>query len=171
MLAETATKLGITSRYAYSRIGKRAYATAPCNYGKNITMLTAITETGIAADTAIVFEGSVDGKIFELYIHNDLCPTLRPGQIVILANLAAHGSESVRTAIEAKGCKLLFLPPYSPAFSPLEVAFSKIKEFLRQKATRSIAWLEEALAQALGLITLQDAANYFQHCGYRAISQ
>jgi transposase len=171
VLDETATNLGMTSRYAYSLIGKRAYGTAQRNHGKNITMLAAFTLTGMAAETAIVLEGSVDSKIFDLFIRDYLCPTLLPGQIVILDNLAAHGSESVRSAIEAKGCELLFLPPYSPDFSPIELAFSKIKEYLRQKATRSRAGLEEALTQALALITPQDAANYFRHCGYPSTSQ
>jgi transposase len=171
VLDETATNLGMTSRYAYSPIGKRAYGTAPRNHGKHITMLAAFTRTGMAAETAIMLEGSVDSKIFDLYIRDYLCPTLSPGQIVILDNLAAHGSESVRVAIEAKGCELLFLPPYSPDFSPIELAFSKIKEFLRQQAARSKEGLEEALTQALAKITPQDATNYFRHCGYPPASQ
>jgi transposase len=166
VLDETATNLGLTSLYGYSPIGERVYGSVPRNYGKNLTMLAALTLAGMPAETAVFFEGGTDRLTFELYIRDFLCPTLSPGQIVILDNLAAHDSAEVRAAIEACQCEVLFLPPYSPDLSPIELAFSKIKQYLRQVGARTRQALEEALQQALTLITPQDAEAYFKHCGY-----
>ncbi len=95
-----------------------------------------------------------------------LGPSLQPGQIGVMDNLQLHKGERVRRAIEARGCQVLFLPSYSPDFSPIEEAFSKLKAFLRKVGARTREDLQEALIQALGIITAQDAQGWFRHCGY-----
>jgi transposase len=171
VLDETATNLALISLYGYAPVGERVYGTVPRNYGPNLTMICALTVQGMKAETAVLLEGSTDRRTFELYIRQFLCPTLSPGQIVILDNLAAHNSEDVRAAIGERGCEVLFLPPYSPDLSPIELAFSKIKQYLRTVAARTRDALEEALEKALALITPQEAVAFFQHCGYFLMAQ
>lgn len=115
---------------------------------------------------ALILEGSADTTAFEIYIEQILAPSLQAGQIVILDNLSTHTGEKVRQAIEARGCQLLFLPSYSPDFSPIEEAFSKLKAFLRRAGARTPETLQEALGQALLTITAHDALGWFTHCGY-----
>ena len=103
----------------------------------------------------------------EAYVEQLLCPTLVPGKVVVMDNLSAHQSERVRTLIEARGCKLWFLPAYSPDLSPIEAAFSKFKAWLRRAAARTQEGLEHAMAAGLDLITPHDALGYFIHCGLR----
>jgi transposase len=102
----------------------------------------------------------------EIYVEQILAPSLHAGQTVILDNLSIHQGVRVRQAIEARGCRLLFLPAYSPDFSPIEEAFSKLKTRLRRVGARTRKALQEAIAQALPLITAQDAHGWFHHCGY-----
>jgi transposase len=90
---------------------------------------------------------------------------------VVMDNLSAHKGERVRALIESAGCKLLYLPPYSPDFSPIEEAFSKVKGLLRKAGTRSREALVEAMGEALDAVTAQDARGFFAHCGYRALGQ
>src|SRR5260221_13055392 len=115
---------------------------------------------------ALLLDGAGDAVAFETYVEQLLAPSLHPGQIVILDNLSIHQGRRVRQAIEAKGCHLLFLPAYSPDFSPIEEAFSKLKTFLRRQGARTREALQEAIAQALLLITAQDALDWFAHSGY-----
>jgi transposase len=171
VLDETSTNLALTSLYGYAPIGERVYGSVPRNYGVNLTMLAALTVQGMSSQTAVVFEGGTDARTFELYIQEFLAPTLLPGQIVILDNLAAHDSEGVRAAIHQRGCELLFLPPYSPDLTPTLIAFSKIKQFLRQVAARTRHSLEEALEKALALIKPEEALAFFRHCGYPVAGQ
>jgi transposase len=168
---ETSTNLALTSLYGYAPVGERVYDSVPRNHGANVTMIAALTAQGMSNETAIVFEGGTDARTFELYIRQFLCPTLLPGQIVILDNLAAHDSEGVRAAIQERGCELLFLPPYSPDLTPTLIAFSKIKQFLRQVAARTRKALEDALDKALALIKPEEALAFFRHCGYSLAGQ
>jgi len=115
---------------------------------------------------ALILEGSADAPVFELYIAQILAPSLQAEQIVILDNLSTHIGEKVRQAIEARGCQLLFLPSYSPDFSPIEEAFSKLKACLRRVGARTQEALQEAIGQALLTITKQDTLGWFTHCGY-----
>src|SRR5581483_7757219 len=103
---------------------------------------------------------------FAVYVEQILAPSLRPGQIVVLDNLSIHLGPRVRQAIEGRSCRLLFLPAYSPDFSPIEEAFSKLKTYLRRVGARTREALQEAIAQALDLITAADARGWFTHCGY-----
>ncbi len=99
-------------------------------------------------------------------IEQVLAPHLKPGQTVIMDNLSSHKSVKVQKLLADKGCKILFLPAYSPDLSPIELAFSKLKQYLRRAGARSREVLETTIAEALGTITLEDAKAYFRHCGY-----
>jgi transposase len=150
--------------------GQRAYAKVPRNRGKNTTLLASMTSEGMGPCMAVV--GSTTKALFEAYVDRVLAPSLRPGQVVVMDNLGAHRGERIRALVGARGCSLVYLPPYSsPEFSPIEEAFSKIKTLLRKanlrkaKARTRVALLE-AIGRALWAITPQDAVGYFGHCGY-----
>jgi len=115
----------------------------------------------------MVVEGATNTAVFEAYIERVLAPSLRVGQIVIADNLSAHKSQRTRELVESRGARLWFLPPYSPDFSPIENAFSKLKSSLRKASARTKEALQTAIADALDSITAQDAQGYFQHCGYQ----
>ena len=123
-----------------------------------------MTHEGMGPSMAVV--GSTKKAVFEAYVEEVLTPSLRAGQVVILDNLGAHKGERVRQLVEARGCELVFLPPYSPDFSPIEEAFSKIKSLLRKAKARERDALVEAIGRALSAITARDARGYFGHCGY-----
>jgi transposase len=129
-----------------------------------MTLIASMSLSGMGP--AFVLDGAADSAAFEIYVEQILAPSLRPGQIVVLDNLPIHLSPRVRAAIEARGCRLLFLPAYSPDLSPIEEAFSKLKTLLRRAGARSREALQEAIAAALDLITATDALGWFTHCGY-----
>ena len=110
--------------------------------------------------------GSTTKAVFEAYVEEASAPSLRPGQVVVMDNLGAHRGHRVRGLIEGRGCELVFLPPYSPDFSPIEEAFGKIKTLLRKAKARSRGALVEAIGRALSAVTADDARGYFGHCGY-----
>ena len=120
---------------------------------------------------SFVGEGSTNGAVFQTYLEDVLCPTLKRGQVVVMDNLSAHKGEKVRELIEAEGCELIYLPPYSPDFNPIEGAFSKLKSYLREACARSQDTLMEVIGRALSTISASDAEGYFEHCGYRAVVQ
>ena len=122
---EMGTNVSLSPLYAWSRRGKRAFGSAPRNWGKNVTLLASITRRGLGPCLAV--EGSTTREVFEAYLEHVLAPSLRPGQVVVMDNLSAHKGERVRELIEGRGCNLLYLPPYSPDYNPIEEAFSKIK--------------------------------------------
>jgi transposase len=136
----------------------------PRNHGKNTTLVAALTPQGLQAPWTI--EGAIDTLAFKEYLQQVLGPMLRPGQIVILDNLSVHTGQVIREAIEARHCELLFLPPYSPDFTPIEEAFSKIKALLRGIGARTHEALLEAVSQAVATITPDDALGWFTHAGY-----
>jgi transposase len=115
----------------------------------------------------MILEGSVNTLAFEAYVEHILAPSLTAGQMVVLDNLHAHKGARVRQLIEEKGCELVFLPAYSPDYSPIEETFSKLKAFLRRVGARTHEALQEAIGQALETVTAQDALGWFTHCGYR----
>ena len=136
----------------------------PRNHGPNVTLLAALTPEGIGPAMTIV--GAVDGPVFTAYAEQVLAPALRPGQVVILDTLSAHKSEDARTAIAAAGAQGLFLPPYSPDFNPIALAFAKIKEALRAAAARTPDGLHTATAAAIDAISATDARGFYAHCGF-----
>jgi transposase len=161
---ECGSNIALTRLYARSPKGKRAYDAIPRNRRANITLLASLSLQGMGE--ALILEGSADTMAFEIYIERILAPSLQAGQIVVMDNLSTHTGERVRQALTAKGCQLLFLPSYSPDFSPIEEAFSKLKAFLRRVEARTPETLQEALGQALLTITAHDAHGWFTHCGY-----
>jgi transposase len=127
-------------------------------------LVAALTPAGLREPWLI--EGAMTTETFDWYIREELAPRLRPGQVVVLDNLSAHKAATIREAIEAHGCELLFLPPYSPDFTPIEQAFSKLKAILRGLGARTHAALQEAVRLAIEAITPNDAAAWFAHAGY-----
>lgn len=166
---EMGANTSIYSLYGWSRRGERAYCAVPRNRGKNTTLLSSMSVEGIKP--SLIVEGATTAAVFEAYVEKVLAPTLRPGQIVVMDNLSAHKGDRVRELIEERGCKLLYLPPYSPDLNPIEEAFSKIKGILRKAEARSREALIEAIGQALDAITCRDARGFFEHCGYRLLGQ
>jgi transposase len=154
---------------AWSRKGKRAFGSAPRNWGKNVTLLASITREGLGPCLAV--EGSTTREVFEAYLERALAPTLRPGRVVVMDNLSAHKGGRVSEIVEARGCELLYLPPYSPDFDPIEQAFSKIKGLLRRAEARTRESLIEALGPALSAVSARDARGFFRHCGYNSVGQ
>lgn len=114
----------------------------------------------------MVLDGAMNGVAFQAYVQQVLVPTLTPGDVVIMDNLPAHKTEGVRHAIEGAGCRLLYLPPYSPDFNPIEKAFSKLKAILRAKAERTVDALWDQIGQVITMFEPQECANYFTSCGY-----
>lgn len=126
--------------------------------------MAALTPGGLQEPWLI--EGAITTETFEWYIREQLAPQLRPGQVVVLDNLSVHKAASIRHALAARGCELLFLPPYSPDFTPIEQAFSKLKAILRGLGARTHEALVEAMHGAVEAITPADASAWFAHAGY-----
>ena len=131
--------------------------------------IAGLSLVGIQAP--FILEGAIDTLAFETYIKQVLAPSLAPGPVVVLDNVSVHKGEQERQMIEARGCQVLFLPAYSPDLTPIEEAFSKLKTWLRRLGARTREALEEAIAQALQQITVQDAHGWFWQCGYLSRSQ
>jgi transposase len=163
-LDESGSNIALTRLYARAPKGKRAQGSIPRNRGKNLTLMASLSLRGMGE--ALILDGAANTEVFEIYIEQILAPSLQPGQMVIMDNLSIHKGKKVRQLIEARGCQVLFLPPYSPDLSPIEEAFSKIKAFLRRVGARTREALQEALEQALLTITETDASGWFRHCGY-----
>ena len=163
-LDESGSNIALTRLYARAPRGTRARGSIPRNRGKNTTLLASLSLSGIGE--TMIIEGGATAQLFEIYLEQILGPSLQPGQMVIMDNLSIHKGPKVRQIIEARGCHLLFLPAYSPDFSPIEEAFSKIKAVLRRIGARTHEALQEAIGQALLTVTEADASGWFQHCGY-----
>jgi transposase len=161
---ECGSNIALAPIYARAPVGQRAKGRVPRNRGKNTTLIASLSLNGMGA--AMIIEGAANATAFEISVEEFLAPSLSPGQIVVMENLQAHKGERVRQAIEAKQCRLLFLPGYSPDFSPIEETFSKLKGYLRRAGARTREALQEAICQALLTITAQDAQGWFSHCGY-----
>ena len=161
---ESGTHRAMPPRSSRAPRGERAVGAAPRNRGRATTLLASLSLAGMGA--AMTIEGGTNQAVFEAYVEQGLAPTLRPGQIVVVDNVGAHQSDAARRAIEARGCRVLFLPAYSPDFSPIEEACSKIKASLRRTGARTRAELEAAIGEALRLVTAADARGWFTHCGY-----
>jgi len=166
---ESGSTIAMTPRYARAPRGQRAYGSVPRNHGKNITLFAALSLDGLGA--VMTLDGAADTIAFEAYVRTFLAPTLVPGQIVLLDNLSSHKSATVEQLVAERGCTLLFLPPYSPDFSPIEMAFSKVKQHLRHIGARTREALEAAISTAIDSITIHDAAGFFRHCGYHLPGQ
>lgn len=161
---EMGANTGLCPLYAWSKRGERVRIKAPRNRGPNTTLLSSMSAEGMGPCLAV--EGSTNAVVFETYVENVLAPTLEPGRIVVMDNLSAHKGQRVKELIERRGCELLYLPPYSPDFNPIEEAFAKIKGLLRKAESRTREALVETMGSAISAISLQDAQGFFNHCGY-----
>lgn len=166
---EMGTNISLSPLYSWSRKGERAFGSAPRNWGKNVTLLASITRKGLGPCLAV--EGATRREVFEAYLEHVLAPILKPGQIVVMDNLSAHKGERVRELIEQRGCELVYLPPYSPDFNPIEQAFSKVKDLMRRAEARTREALIEAMGVALSAVSARDAQGFFGHCGYSSMGQ
>jgi transposase len=144
--------------------GERCRAGMPHGHWKTTTFTGALRLTGMTAP--FVYDGAMNGNVFLAYIEQVLIPTLSAGDIVVMDNLPAHKAAGVRQAIEAAGVRLMFLPPYSPDFNPIENAFSKLKALMRAKAERTIKALWDAVGSVIEQFTPTECANYFKAAGY-----
>jgi len=144
--------------------GERCRAGVPLGHWKTTTFTAGLRLSGITAP--MVLDGPMDGAAFLAYIEQGLVPELTPGDIVIMDNLPAHKVGGVRKAIEGAGASLLYLPPYSPDFNPIEMAFAKLKALLRKAAARTVDELWQAIAEALEAFTTEECRNYFTAAGY-----
>lgn len=144
--------------------GKRLHASIPHGHWRTTTFVGALRHDRLTAPC--VFDGPIDGNSFLAYVKEILAPTLAPGDIVVMDNLSSHKVSGVMEAIEDRGAQVIFLPPYSPDFSPIEQAFAKLKAWLRKVAKRTIAELCDAIGQALDLFSPKECLNYFFNSGY-----
>ena len=161
---ESRTSTKMARMYGRAPRGERCRAPVPHGHCKTTTLVAGLTLDGVVAPMTI--DGAMTGAAFLAYVEQVLAPTLMPGDIVILDNLPAHKPIAIREAIEATGACVLFLPPYSPDFNPIEMAFSKIKALLKKAAARSVHALWDAIPDAIDAVTPQDAKSVFNACGY-----
>jgi transposase len=161
---ESGANITLARRYGWAPKGTRSRGSVPRNYGTNLTLFASLSLSGISS--AMLLDGAADGLSFQLYVERFLVPTLVPRQLVIMDNLSIHKQAPMRRAIEAAGCRVLFLPSYSPDMTPIEQAFSKIKAILRRAGARTREALEAAITEAIDLVTTEDATGFFRHCGY-----
>ena len=160
---ESGIHLAFTRLYARSVDGERAVDSTPRDAGKNISLIGALSLEGLIA--SMTLPGSVDTTAFLAYVSEILIPQLWQGAIVVLDNLRVHHAACIRAAIEAVGAKLIFLPPYSPDLSPIELCWSKLKQFLRSRKARTSDALDQAMTDVMSYITQDDAWGWFNHCG------
>jgi len=144
--------------------GERCRAPVPHGHWKTTTFTGALRLSGMTAP--MVLDGPMNAAAFVAYVEQVLAPTLQPGDVVVMDNLPAHKAGGVRAAIEQAGATLLYLPPYSPDFNPIENAFAKLKALLRKAAARTIAELWDAIRDALPTFSPAECANYFTAAGY-----
>lgn len=147
--------------------GERLCMSTPHGHWRTTTMISSIRLDGSTACMAI--EAATDTEVFQAYVREILCPTLRTGDMVVMDNLGAHKNARTRALIEQSGATAHFLPAYSPDLNPIEMMWSKIKALLRAAEARTHQQLLQAIAEALAKVTAQDAINWFAACGYNFI--
>jgi len=161
---EFGCNLDLTRRYSRAPLGQRACGSIPRNTPANQTVIAALNLEGMGPSMRL--PAGTDTAAFAAYIEHVLGPTLRPGQTVLVDNLSAHTAPRIAALLVARGCRLWFVPPYSPDLSPIELAFAKIKTILRTIGARTVEALSQAIAEALRQISATDAAAFFRQCGY-----
>ena len=155
----------MTRLYGWAKRGKRLIdKTTPYGHWKTTTFVAALRNDRI--DAPCLFDGPINGERFRAYVEQELVPTLKTDDIVVLDNLGSHKSKAVRIAVRAVGARLVFLPKYSPDLNPIEQVFAKLKAFLRKAAARTFDALSAAVAQTLTAFTPSECANYLKHSGY-----
>jgi len=163
-LDETWASTNMTRRYGRSRRGQRLIAKVPYGHWKTTTFVAALRHDGLTAP--VVIDGAINGELFLAYVRQQLVPTLKRDDLVVMDNLSAHKVAGVREAIESVGATLVYLPPYSPDLNPIELVFSKLKWLVRSASPRTVERLWSFLGQALDHFSPDECLHYFQHCGY-----
>ena len=163
---ETGTSTKMARLHGRAPRGERLVGKIPHGHWKTTTFVAGLRSTALTAPCVI--DGPMNGNAFIAYVEQVLVPTLKPGDVVVLDNLSAHKVPGIREAIEAAGAKLLYLPPYSPDFNPIEQLFAKLKALLRRAAERSIESLWNRIACLLDAFQPDECANYFRNSGYAA---
>jgi transposase len=161
---ECGMQTNMTPRYARAPRGERAYGHVPRNHHRNTTLFASLSAGGMGECMAV--EGAADGDAFVAYLREFLVPMLVPGQVVVLDNLSVHKDLRVAPLIAIAGCRLCYLPAYSPDFNPIEMAFSKIKTAMRREEARTHDALVDALGLVLDTITQADVIGWYRHAGY-----
>ena len=144
--------------------GERVVAAVPHGHWKVVSTIAAMTANGVAASAS--FDGATDTELFVAFVREVLVPVLRPGQVLVMDNLGPHKAPAVARLVESAGARVLYLPPYSPDYNPIEHAFSKVKAYLRKLARRTVDDLYAGIGDALATVTPTDAAAYIRHSGY-----
>ena len=160
----TGITLALTPRYGRAASGKRVVDPGPQNSGENLSFLAVLSLNGLSAPMSV--EGAVDTAVFLAYVERVLSPTLRPGEIVGMDNLAVHKVAAIAQLITARGARIESLPPYSPDLNPMEKGWAQLNTVLRQAKARTREALEEGLSHALTTLRTADARAWFTHCGY-----
>jgi len=171
---ESGAHLGLTRLYGRAAPGERVVEATPGHSGEHYTLVSALSFKGISAPWLLT--GAMNGDAFQVYVAQVLAPTLLPGDVVLIDNLSSHQGANIQATIEARGARLIFLPPYSPDFNPtasrcrgIEQGWSKIKAALRTAKARTFEALLDAFATALASISTHDALAWFAHCGYAVL--
>ena len=163
-LDETWTATNMARTRGRCARGERLRSPVPHGHWKTTTFVAGLRLSGIAVP--FVLDGPINREAFQAYVEQVLVPELAPGDIVVMDNLGSHKGSAVRDAIEAAGARLLFLPPYSPDFNPIEMAFSKLKALLRKAAERTVAGLWDTIGRLIDTITPDECAHFFAAAGY-----
>ena len=163
-LDETSTATNMTRRFGRAQTGQRCIAAVPHGHWKTTTFVAGLRHDRLSAP--MVADGPMDGALFLAYVREFLCPTLKPGDVVIADNLSSHKVAGVSAAIEAVGARLVHLPPYSPDLNPIEQFFSRLKALLRKAAARTKEALWAQIGDLLATVTPEECANYFRSSGY-----
>jgi transposase len=163
-LDETGANTAMQRTHGYAPKGRRVVASAPLGGWQAVTFIGALTAGGLVAPWAL--EGAINGGWFLAYVEHILVPALRPGMVVVMDNLPSHKVKGVEAAIQAAGCRVEYLPPYSPDLNPIEKVFSKLKRALRDWAARTVEGVYEGLREIITRFGHAECLNYFRHCGY-----
>jgi transposase len=163
---ESGAHIAMTRETAWAPVGETPRDAVPRNRGTVITMIAALSVAGL--HSMMTIEGGTSAEVFVTWVEKVLVPDLWKGAIVVMDNLGAHKDVRVRALIEAAGAKVAYLPPYSPDLNPIELAWTKVKRWLRTARRRTREALDEALDNIMHLVTRDDAKGWFRHCGYRA---
>jgi transposase len=163
-LDESSAQINLTRLYGWAPTAERVVDAIPDQRGYNLTTVATLGLAGVLA--AMSFEGAMTGEWFQVYVSQALAPTLQAGDMVVMDNLRAHKVSGIVELIRARGAEVLFLPPYSPDFNPIELCWSKVKATLRKAKARTREALQQAWADALQAVSTDDIAHWFAHRGY-----
>jgi transposase len=161
---EAGADTAMARRYGRAPRGERAVGVVPQGHWKAVTLTAAMRLEGVGG--CLAFDGATDAATFEAYVERCPVPTLRPGDVVVMDNLAAHEGPEVERLIGSAGAQVRYLPAYSPDLNPIEKMFSKLKTYLRTAAERTVDGLYEAMGEGLRTVVDQDIMGWFRSCGY-----